>query len=353
MALWWLVCSLASGLTSVALFASKGHAPVFFSVVLSNLGLLVAFSFIHQAIASIVDRSRRYVELSTLLIVSQLGASVYFTYIFPEVRGRLMVRTAAILIQVVASIFVLLRSKSPALRDPTRALILVMIAFTLLQALRLPATAIWTPIADPLHPDPVQAFFSFFGCILGIGICFGIIWLGLCAQRKFLQTMATTDGLSGLMNRRAFDAVLNRELGREYFGRPMALLLIDLDHFKAINDLHGHHTGDDVIRRVSRLLRANSRPDDSVARYGGEEFAMILNGMQLEQAESVAERLRAQIETMEGLPPSLNVTVSIGIAVKSTEDTVASILQRTDQALYFSKRSGRNRVCTEYAVAAQ
>jgi diguanylate cyclase (GGDEF)-like protein len=351
-ALWWLVCGLASGLTSVVLFAGKGHTPVFFSVVLSNLGLLVAFTLIHQAIASIVDRSRRYVELSTFLILTQFVASLYFTYSFPNVRGRLMVRTSAILIQIVVSILVLLRQRSSTLRDPIRALAGVMIAFGLLQMLRLPATAIWAPLADPLHPDPVQAFFSLFSCILGLGICLGVVWLGLCAQRNYLHIMATTDGLSGLLNRRAFDTVLDRELqARDRRQEPMALLLIDLDHFKTINDLHGHHTGDDVIRRVGKVLRANSRPQDSIARYGGEEFAMILKGMRLDEAESVAERLRTQIEAMAGLPASLNITVSIGIAIKSADDTVASILRRSDKALYFSKRSGRNRVSTEYAFA--
>lgn len=351
-ALWWLVCALASALTSVILFAGKGHMPLFFSVVLFNLGLLVAFSLIHQAIARIVDRSRRYVELNAFLIVAEFLASLYFTYSFPSVRARIVVRTSAVLIQLAASILVLLRQRSSALRDPVRALTWVMIAFGLLQTARLPATAIWTPVGDPMHPDPVQAFFSLFGCILGLGICFGVIWLGLCAQRNYLHIMATTDGLSGLLNRRAFDTVLNNELRHEAADQPMALLLIDLDHFKVVNDMYGHHTGDDVIRRVSKLLRANSRPEDSIARYGGEEFAMILKGMQLDQAESVAERLRTQIEAMV-LPASLNITVSIGIAMKNSDDTVTSILLRSDKALYFSKRSGRNRVSTEYAFAEQ
>jgi diguanylate cyclase (GGDEF)-like protein len=353
-ALWWLVCGLISGLASIVLFVSKGYAPVFFSVVLANLGLLVVFAFIHQAIASIVDRSRRYVELSTFLIVAQFVATLYFTYSLPDVRWRLIVRTWAILTQVVASILVLLRQKPSSLRDPIRALVLVLVAFSTLQLCRLPATVIWTPIADPLHPDPVQAFFSLFGCILGLGICFGVIWLGLYAHRNYLHTMANTDGLSGLLNRRAFDVALDYELRwHRDDSQPLALLLIDLDHFKAINDMHGHHTGDEVIRRVSHLLRANSRPVDSVARYGGEEFAVILKGMDLHQAKSVAERLRREIEGMVNLPESIGVTVSIGVAMKTRDDTVASLVKRSDEALYLAKRSGRNRVSTQDAHAKQ
>jgi diguanylate cyclase len=132
----------------------------------------------------------------------------------------------------------------------------------------------------------------------------------------------------------------------------MSLLLIDLDHFKAINDQHGHPMGDEVIRRVSQLLYINTRAGDAVARYGGEEFAMILKGMRLAQAESIAERLRTQIEAMAGLPESIRVTASIGIAMKDAGDTVASLLKRSDDALYLSKRSGRNQVSTGCLVGA-
>jgi diguanylate cyclase (GGDEF)-like protein len=154
------------------------------------------------------------------------------------------------------------------------------------------------------------------------------------------------------MNRRAFDEFLHRELQpADRRQEPMALLLIDLDHFKAINDEHGHQMGDEVIRRVSRLLCINTREIDAVARYGGEEFVMMLKGMNLERAESIAERLRTQIEAMAGLPEPIRVTASIGIAMKDPGDTVASLLKRSDEALYLSKRAGRNRVSTHYAYA--
>jgi diguanylate cyclase (GGDEF)-like protein len=227
-----------------------------------------------------------------------------------------------------------------------------LILFSLLQIFRLPATMIWKPAPDPLHPDPVQAFFSLFNYILGLGSGFAVMWLALWTRRQDLHVMATTDTLSGLMNRRAFDEFLSRELTcRERASEPMALLLIDLDHFKTVNDDFGHQMGDEVIRRVSQLLCVNTREMDAVARYGGEEFAMVLKGMQLHQAESLAERLRIQIEAMPGLAESLNVTVSIGIAMKSADDNVASILKRSDEALYLSKRAGRNRVSTQYAYA--
>jgi diguanylate cyclase (GGDEF)-like protein len=350
--LWWLVAALSSALIGLLLFACKPHIPAFFGIVLPNLAILISFSLLHQSIARILNSAQRFIPLSVVLVVVQFSAFLHFTYASPDVRARILVRTSAILIQVVASVVVLFRHEYPALHSPVRALGAVLVSFSILQIGRMVATIIWKPIPDPLHLDQVQAFFSLFNYILGLGSGFAVIWLALCAQRNDLQIMATTDELSGLLNRRAFLEALEREL-RPYDRRHelVALLLIDLDHFKTINDQYGHQMGDEVIRRVSQLLCINTREIDSVARYGGEEFAMILKGMTLDQAESIAERLRTQIEAMAGLPEPIRVTASIGIAMKSPGDTVGSLLKRSDEALYLSKRSGRNRVSTQYAYA--
>jgi diguanylate cyclase (GGDEF)-like protein len=159
--------------------------------------------------------------------------------------------------------------------------------------------------------------------------------------------MAFTDALTGLMNRRAFDEIIARDMCGHGRGEPLVLLLIDIDSFKAINDDYGHQAGDEVIRQVGRVLQANSRADDSVSRYGGEEFVMLLRDLRLDRAEAIAERLRTQVAGIRGLPQAIEVTVSIGLAVHGPDDTFASLLKRSDDALYFAKRSGRNRVSME------
>lgn len=347
--LWWLIGGLLSALVGLLLFAGQSLIPLFFTVILANEAILVAFVLLHQAIAVILGSPRRYIGLSILLVAAQFFAFLHYTYASPDIRARILVRTAAIIIQVTVSTIVLFRHKSPDLSYSIRVVAWTLSAYSALQASRLVATIIWAPLPDRLHPDPVQAFYNVSAYVLGLGSCFSVAWLALCAQRQDLHTWATTDSLSGLMNRRAFEEVLERELRRsERSHEPVALLMIDLDHFKTINDEHGHAMGDEVIRRVSQLLYVNTRAMDAVARYGGEEFAMILKGMRLEQAESIAERLRTQIEAMAGLPEPVRVTASIGIAMKSAGDTVASILKRSDEALYLSKRSGRNQVSTQY-----
>jgi diguanylate cyclase (GGDEF)-like protein len=165
-------------------------------------------------------------------------------------------------------------------------------------------------------------------------------------QREF-EHIATIDGLTGLRNRRWLDEMFPRQLERAArTHRPMALLLIDIDHFKTLNDQHGHLTGDAVLCRACQLMALSLRPADLLARFGGEEFALLLPDTDADAAGAIAERLRAAIESETRQPSSTvpPVTISAGVASNQPGDTVASLIGRADQALYRAKRSGRNRI---------
>ncbi len=167
---------------------------------------------------------------------------------------------------------------------------------------------------------------------------------------KRMETMATTDGLTGLTNHRTFQerfAEMIERAGRH--GTKVALLLCDVDHFKKVNDNYGHPVGDEVLRRVARVLQEVPRRIDISARYGGEEFAVLLDNVDLGQARQVAERLRTEIEKMvvETEKGPLRVTESIGIALYPDDGRERSVLiERADLGLYHAKHSGRNRVVT-------
>ena len=159
-----------------------------------------------------------------------------------------------------------------------------------------------------------------------------------------MARQASTDALTGLPNRRSLDAALAAQCAlaaRE--GRPCAVLMLDLDHFKAINDTHGHAVGDAVLRAFGQRLQAQLRRSDLCARYGGEEFVVLLAGTPFEPVEDVGERLRALVSA-EPLAEGVTTTVSVGTASHRPDDDVASLLARADAALYEAKRSGRNRV---------
>ena len=167
-----------------------------------------------------------------------------------------------------------------------------------------------------------------------------------------MQQMAITDGLTELANRRSFDRSLDRELTRAALtdGR-LSIVLLDIDHFKLLNDTYGHVTGDTVLRQIAAALRECGREYDTIARYGGEEFAAVLPGCSSALALQVAERLRAAVE---GAPTDVPVTASCGVATYPYDGLDANaLLHAADQALYAGKRDGRNTVrSAEQARAA-
>ena len=158
-----------------------------------------------------------------------------------------------------------------------------------------------------------------------------------------VQKLAETDGLTGLANRRTFEATLERELSRAArSGDPVTLLMVDIDHFKSLNDKYGHQTGDDVLKLVAGVLASACRDFDTAARYGGEEFAIVLPACSSAESLVVAERLREAISEIETVT---SVSGSAGVATFPAHAADAEgLIKAADEALYESKRAGRNRV---------
>jgi diguanylate cyclase (GGDEF)-like protein len=166
-------------------------------------------------------------------------------------------------------------------------------------------------------------------------------------QARHLQNLASTDDLTGLANRRALMAFANDAVERAHRDQvALAVLMIDIDHFKRINDSHGHAVGDQVLRHASRVLTAGLRERDRLGRVGGEEFVAVLPGATLAQARQVAERMRNAIDAARLIGPSGEVrfTVSIGVAGAQMAESADALLERADAALYAAKNGGRNAV---------
>jgi diguanylate cyclase (GGDEF)-like protein len=173
-------------------------------------------------------------------------------------------------------------------------------------------------------------------------------------SNQILEGLSYLDPLTGIANRRQFEEIVERELKRAVREQqPLGVAMIDIDHFKMLNDTYGHGAGDDCLRSVAKTMTAElHRPGDIVARYGGEEFVLILPKSDREGAAAAAETLRAAIEARgipnEGAPRSV-VTVSVGVAamIPPPDMTSADLVARADAALYASKRDGRNRVTVD------
>jgi diguanylate cyclase (GGDEF)-like protein/PAS domain S-box-containing protein len=163
-----------------------------------------------------------------------------------------------------------------------------------------------------------------------------------------LRSQAATDPLTGVANRRSFESTARREVERaRRYAKPFAVLALDIDHFKRVNDTYGHDIGDIVLKSMAEVCLTKLRATDILARLGGEEFAMLLPETDIEAAATLAERMRVAIETspIATAKGALPITVSLGVAQHApNEPTIDAAMKRADEALYEAKRTGRNRV---------
>ena len=165
-------------------------------------------------------------------------------------------------------------------------------------------------------------------------------------QQQFeLVRLAAHDGLTGAWNRRTLDLALINLINKHHRNPVKAsLIIIDIDHFKSINDVHGHHVGDQILKEIVNLLKGIVRTSDQVYRYGGEEFVLIAEDTGIKNAATLAESIRSRVEKSQ-FYGSLNITISLGVAELGSATSEDQWLTLADQALYRAKSEGRNRYC--------
>jgi diguanylate cyclase (GGDEF)-like protein len=187
--------------------------------------------------------------------------------------------------------------------------------------------------------------------IIGAWLSLALLWLllrvaSLQRRSRQLARLATTDALTGICNRTGLEGVLQQALAgwREHH-RPVSFVLIDIDHFKVVNDTHGHQAGDRVLAGLADLVRGQVRSQDLLGRWGGEEFLLVCHGADLSQAAAIAEKLRALIANHDF--GGLRITASFGVATLDSERPLDQLFAAADAALYRAKAEGRNRVVAE------
>lgn len=331
--------------TGLVLLAARAWMPLFFTVILSNFLFFVSWLFLYVAATQIVGAPPKSLPWQVNLCAAALPPFFWFTYVHPSLTGRLFTHNVVLGAVAASTAILLFRHNEPGFRSPLRTAGWLLASVAFLQVACL-AAAVRHPVSgDFMHPDLLEAAFSYLSLLLGLGNVAALMWLSLCYHRGDLHRMAQTDALTGLLNRGAFEEILRREIPRaDRPDRPLGMLLIDIDYFKRVNDSLGHQAGDEVLRRIAGALRQTTRVCDVLARYGGEEFVVLLRGAGLEESAATAERIRFAISDLSGLPGEISLTASIGVAVAQATETAAAFLLRCDEALYAAKRSGRNLV---------
>lgn len=353
------------------LLGPPGHRRVRVSQVLVALVVYVVFAFVQQAeveLGMIDPLSSHLLTLFNLagtfgfylLIRSGLSESLadpamtvpQMTWGVLSMAGSYAItgpaRGAVMTLLVLILVFGMFALK------PAAARALVLFAFVMLSAVML-----WKSRVDPQrYPPAIEAVHFAFAAIVLAGV--GVLSLRMGALRARLKQqkddlaealvqirlLATQDELTGLFNRRHMSVLIADAHARaRRSGEPISLVLMDLDHFKRINDGHGHAAGDAVLKGFADAGRAVLRSTDVLARWGGEEFLLMLEGAAPGQAEVVVERIRAQLaqRSFDDVAPGLVVTFSAGLARFAPDQTLEQAVERADQAMYRAKTGGRNR----------
>jgi len=342
-----LTIAYAIGGLGTVLRMQQGRIPDFFVLVLSNVLLMAALLLVHRCFAAFVKVDPGTGWLEALFLVPTFVGLMYYTHIHPSYAARSLLLSLACTCIAALSAYVLIRYADAMVRMPCMATAALYVAFGITSIIRSVGIIVWGLTQDFFVPSTSQliGFLGFYILIAGIPI--GYFWMTFTRLYANQEILARTDSLTGLLNRRGLEEHALREIKRSHrHGTPLAVLAMDLDHFKRINDQYGHETGDAVLCSVAKALAAAMRGYDVAARLGGEEFVALLVDTNWQNAASTAERLRATMEALNVYTNGhcLRFTASFGIAVLDPEDTLESGLRRADQALYAAKLDGRNRV---------
>jgi diguanylate cyclase (GGDEF)-like protein len=349
----WAIAMLLQGGGALAV-GLRSLLPDAILLPLGNMLITAGYAMQYVAVMRYLDRPYRRGPLWSLLAFVYLG-TLWFSAGHDSFAARTAVFGIASATVVVATVLELQGrrdDRSPALRFT--AFVLVGIALMMLAR---SGYTLWhgRAAATLFSGDPVQFGYVAVSIALGIGATFGFMLMIAEKLRSELARLATLDPLTGVYNRRTFNDLAAREIARaSRTGSPLALVMIDLDHFKSVNDRYGHAAGDDVLRAFVGIAKRCLRRQDLIGRYGGEEFCILLPDTEPQAAVQVAQRLRAEAEHSE-VPvrdAATRFTASLGVAHSARSGLdLDALLRAADVALYRAKSLGRNQVVSDPAGA--
>lgn len=358
----WLGAAFATGGMGSILLLGSDQLPKFFSYVVADVLVLAAFVLLHAGVLELVELPP--VPVFGLFLLG-VQASSDVLRVYGGVTGNFRITVAGLLIALQAgqTAMVLFKTMKRGARAPgyfSATLMLVFMAFNLVRS---------TAMAMGKLTDPAQyvrfetlTFTVYLAFVLSIA--FGFFWMTTATLTDKLDELASTDPLTRLYNRRVFMRWCEREQARtRETGVPFTILMVDLDHFKRVNDQYGHASGDMVLCNVVEKMQGAVRGIDVLGRWGGEEFVALLPGASAEAAFLVANRVRGNIERTQipvsthgdhATPETVRVTASVGVATyEGPNDSIEEMLARADDALYRAKAGGRNRVLGDVRELAE
>lgn len=345
----WAVAVVPLGIGSF--LVGQGESLPALLLVLREPVLLTGYGLLLIGLRQYLHRSRPW-ALAGCVVLAALVASAAFVAAWPSQPGRIMVRQAGIAVLMTAAALTLRHVDGSLVREVR---LFLQGAFGCIAALALGRFALFL-LPGGWSEERLFFFHDLAGMVttmLVIGVIAGLTLLMTSRMNEALAEVSLRDGLTGLLNRRGLeDAAASALAFARRVGRPVALLTMDLDHFRTVNERYGHPGGDEVLRQFAHLLADRFADQELVGRHGGEEFVVVLPGVDGPSALARAEHFRKAVAAHPftvGPDPAVRITVSIGVAALSAHESWGSLLARADEAMYAAKTQGRN--CSRLAPA--
>lgn len=341
-----VACAFFISSSAFLLMGLRSYIPDFLSILLPNILLVLSMSLIHCGFVSFYQLNNRIVQLfHGIMLLVMMVLATYFTYIDNNVNARIVLISFIVSLQCLYIMRTLFRVHHKA----NLAIALSFLLFAAFFALRGFLTLSEDSLTDFMAAGLIHSVSVFVYELIVVITSFGMVWIVSYKVQRVLAKQASHDPLTKVLNRRALEEIVNTEHSRSLRnGVPLSIIMLDIDHFKLINDRYGHGRGDDVLVEIANILVENTRQYDCIARFGGEEFIILLPNTSLNEANIIAEGLRLKIAEYEfdlNTEGCLKVTASFGVSeFDLLKDGWLNVLERADSGLYEAKETGRNKV---------
>jgi diguanylate cyclase (GGDEF)-like protein len=339
---WFSLYNLAALLGATAV-ASRGHIPDFVSIVIGNLLVVAGYLFFSISLTAFFGSETTHYYLQGSLLIVAVIAMLQYGWLHNDTPKRLIAFSIILGCQQIQIALFLLRQKRATLRVATLSMSLMLTGLALANIVRIIGVVMRGAPNNYLNAAPFLAWVVIVNSCLQCGAIVSYVWMTAAHLREDLEVQASTDPLTGLLNRRAIEIAAEQHiLASNHSGSLISAIILDLDDFKRINDTYGHRCGDDTLIAVANRLQSGLSRGDLLARVGGDEFAILLPGRSLEVANRIAAKLQTLVDQskISSGPISTTATISCGVAqLQPPSSTWDQLVICCDKALYEAKQS--------------
>lgn len=345
----WISLALFLILIGMLFLGARDHWPEVLSVIGSNSLFIIGTLFYYEGFRRVCNNLRGFDPIGVAVSVFGLVGVLFFYFIVPSVNGRIVMFSVSHAWMEALGVILLIKNVDKEMFLPRFMTAISVAVDACYHIFRMIWTMFQDPMNDLLTAGNVQAIAVIATMFFITGSAFGLVWIVNRGLDKDLMEMAMQDPLTGLLNRRGVERLVNVEFAKFTRHEPdMVVMLLDLDHFKLVNDNHGHSVGDEVLTEFAQEVQKFLRNYDIFGRIGGEEFVIFLPMTVIKDAEKVAERISKHVAEhvfCGDKNADIKLTVSIGVSNFIPENaTLDTVIPFADEALYISKQNGRNLV---------